>query len=153
MRHTATLTRREAPAELHPDFALSETRADFGIEANLPAMESFLMRDCGLPEELEENWWEYDCEREVQTPRHKLIGHSDTIQGDMELQSQPVGHGLYCGNSDVCQDPRFAELEPGAAGWRLLLQLDSDDDWSACGRLICGYGNRIWPHAVSTAVG
>lgn len=46
----------------------------------------------------------------------------------MELECQLVTHGLYLGDPTGSQDPRVAELEPGASNWRLLLQLDTDDD-------------------------
>lgn len=58
---------------------------------------------------------------------HRLLGHSENIQGDMKLQAQLVTNGLYCGNSSGYQDPRRKTLEKGADDWVLLLQLDSDD--------------------------
>ncbi|MFN0155531.1 MAG: YwqG family protein [Gaiella sp.] len=70
---------------------------------------------------------------------HRLLGHPDPIQGDMQLECQLVSHGLYCGNSTGYNDPRAAELEPGAVDWRLLLQVDSEDDagmmWGDVGRI------------------
>ncbi len=32
-------------------------------------------------------------------PIHRLLGHPDPIQGDMQLECQLVSHGLYCGDS------------------------------------------------------
>jgi uncharacterized protein YwqG len=70
---------------------------------------------------------------------HRLLGHPDPIQGDMQLECQLVSHGLYCGDSTACADPRAAELEPGAVDWRLLLQVDSDNSagmmWGDVGML------------------
>jgi uncharacterized protein YwqG len=62
------------------------------------------------------------------TPRHQMLGHSWNVQGDMQLEAQLVTHGLYCGDEVAYRSPRRFELEPGAAAWRLLLQVDSDDD-------------------------
>jgi uncharacterized protein YwqG len=70
---------------------------------------------------------------------HRLLGHPDPIQGDMQLECHLVSHGLYCGTSTGYNDPRAAALEPGAAEWRLLLQIDSEDDagmmWGDVGRI------------------
>ena len=72
-------------------------------------------------------------------PRHILLGHPDPIQGEMQLECQLVSNGLYCGDSTGYEDPRASELEGGADDWRLLLQVDTDDDasmmWGDTGRL------------------
>ncbi len=46
----------------------------------------------------------------------------------MEIECQLASHGVYCGESSVHSAPEFARLRDGAGDWRLLLQLDSDDD-------------------------
>lgn len=46
----------------------------------------------------------------------------------MELECQLVTNGLYCGDSSGYKDPRAESLKAGAANWKLLLQLVSDDD-------------------------
>lgn len=61
-------------------------------------------------------------------PIHRLRGHPQPIQGDMQLECQLVSNGLYCGDSTGYADPRAEVLSPGALDWRLLLQIDSDDD-------------------------
>jgi uncharacterized protein YwqG len=70
---------------------------------------------------------------------HRLLGHPDPIQGDMQLECQLVAHGLYCGDASAYRDPRAGELARGASDWRLLLQIDSDDDagmmWGDAGRI------------------
>ncbi len=71
---------------------------------------------------------------------HRLLGHAQAIQGDMRLECQLVTNGLYCGNPEGYDDPRARTLEPGAAEWMLLLQVDSDEEhlgwmWGDCGRL------------------
>jgi uncharacterized protein YwqG len=71
--------------------------------------------------------------------RHRCVGHPDQIQGDMQLEAQLVSHGLYCGDETGYDDPRAEELAKGAASWRLLLQVDSDEErdmfWGDVGRL------------------
>lgn len=73
-------------------------------------------------------------------PKHQMGGLPAPVQGDyMELECQLVSNGLYCGDSTGYQDPRAKQLEAGAKDWRLLLQLDTDDDagvmWGDCGTL------------------
>jgi uncharacterized protein YwqG len=59
------------------------------------------------------------------TPQHQLLGHPNTLQDDMRIQCQLAANGVSMANA--ASDPRTAALSAGAAGWRLLLQLDSDD--------------------------
>lgn len=73
-------------------------------------------------------------------PLHQLFGWPSPIQGDeMERESQFASNGVDCGDANSDQHPRASELAPGAAEWRLLLQIDSDDEtgmmWGDVGRL------------------
>lgn len=73
-------------------------------------------------------------------PVHRCGGHPQQIQGDMRLKCQLVTNGIYCGGPSDYEDPRCIELEPGAADWQLLLQVDSDPDrlgwlWGDNGRV------------------
>ena len=73
-------------------------------------------------------------------PKHQVSGYPSPVQGDdMELTCQLVTHGLYCGDARGYKDPRAASLKAGAADWRLLLQIDTDDAldlmWGDCGTL------------------
>jgi uncharacterized protein YwqG len=73
------------------------------------------------------------------SPIHRMLGHPSPVQGDMQLECQLVSSGLYCGNSSGYEDHRAASLRAGASDWRLLLQIDTDDDanmmWGDCGML------------------
>ncbi len=71
---------------------------------------------------------------------HRMLGHPDTIQGDMRLECQLVSNGLYAGDTSGYDDPRAIELRPGAADWQLLLQVDSDPD----ARMMWGDGGRLY---------
>ena len=73
-------------------------------------------------------------------PIHRCGGYPQEIQGDMPLECQLVTNGVYCGDESEYQDPRRPLLEKGAADWRLLLQIDSDEArcgwmWGDVGRL------------------
>jgi uncharacterized protein YwqG len=71
---------------------------------------------------------------------HRCGGYPQEIQGDMRLECQLVTNGIDCGRPAGYRDPRRAELENGAADWRLLVQFDSDEDrlrwiWGDVGRV------------------
>jgi uncharacterized protein YwqG len=64
-----------------------------------------------------------------ESPHHQVWGFPDPIQGDeMELECQLVSHGLYCGDSSGYLSREAAPLKEGAKDWRLLLQIDTDED-------------------------
>ncbi|MBM3299334.1 MAG: DUF1963 domain-containing protein [Deltaproteobacteria bacterium] len=68
---------------------------------------------------------------------HQLLGRPGRIENredDFQLQCQAISHGLVLGADGTPLDKnRVRELAPGAADWKLLLQLDSDEgagmDW------------------------
>jgi uncharacterized protein YwqG len=70
---------------------------------------------------------------------HRLFGHSDNIQGDMQLEAQLVSNGINCGYSSGYKNKKAKTLESGSDEWQLLLQLDSDDSaelmWGDVGML------------------
>ncbi len=71
---------------------------------------------------------------------HQMFGFPIAVQNDgMEEECQFVTNGIYLGNAEGHRDPRAAALKVGAKEWKLLLQLDSDDDtgwmWGDVGTL------------------
>jgi uncharacterized protein YwqG len=75
---------------------------------------------------------EFRSELFGQEPHHQMAGYADPIQGaEMELECQLVSNGLYCGDSSGYEAPRAKELAEGASDWRLLLQVDSDEELDA----------------------
>jgi uncharacterized protein YwqG len=70
---------------------------------------------------------------------HRFGGWPAVIQNPMELECEMVTNGIYAGTADAYTDPRMSALREGARNWRLLLQLDSDDDvgwqWGDVGML------------------
>ena len=70
---------------------------------------------------------------------NRLLGHPDVIQHNPLIEAQLVSHGLNLFDGSGFTDPRRQELTPGAADWRLLLQIDSDPNtgmmWGDVGKL------------------
>lgn len=66
-------------------------------------------------------------------PKHQIGGFPFPIQDDgMELEAQLVSNGIDCGDSSGYRSEQAKALAAGASEWRLLLQLDSDDNFGAC---------------------
>jgi len=60
---------------------------------------------------------------------HRLLGYAEPVWGrEMELDCELVANGLDLSGGQGYYDPRRDELEPGAADWRLLLQLSVDPE-------------------------
>jgi uncharacterized protein YwqG len=71
---------------------------------------------------------------------HRLLGYPQLIQNPMELECQLASNGVYCGNPEGYQSDHAKALEHGAADWRLLLQIDTDEEgpgwmWGDVGRI------------------
>lgn len=70
---------------------------------------------------------------------HRLGGHSENIQGDMQFEAELVRHGFNTGDGTSYEDPKALDHRPGAKNWRLLLQLDSEEEagltWGDLGML------------------
>jgi len=89
-------------------------------------------------------------------PIHQVGGFAHPVQDpDMELQCQSVTEGAYLGYSDGSKT--LGPMSSDAADWRLLLQLDTDNDagmmWGDTGMLYfwireqdarAGDFSRIW---------
>ncbi|MFH0821680.1 MAG: YwqG family protein [Pseudomonadota bacterium] len=134
------LVNAEAPAGLGKDYVYREKRWAPKTIQSIPSVER-LGED--VPAEFD---MAYEIVEELRSayaaegPEHQLGGFPNPIQGDsMELESQLASNGLYCGDPSGYSDPRAVDLAPGASEWKLLLQVDSDDDtnmmWGDCGRL------------------
>lgn len=122
------------PAGLPDHGRFEPCSLQFEPELMLPAPvpEQIDYRSLALDDEEARRYWDLckqlmDRTRPSPGPWHRLLGHPIPIQpGDMGLECQLASHGIYCGDAGGCEDPGAAALAPGAAEWRLLLQLDSD---------------------------
>jgi uncharacterized protein YwqG len=106
----------------------------------LPSAENDAIRDLAFSDDEADAYVELHDAPFRGMPKHQVSGRPSAVQGDsMELECQLVTNGLYCGDPSGYEDPRAKALEPGAKDWRLLLQVDSDDDlgmmWGDMGML------------------
>ena len=139
----SALFRKTPPADLEENengvlFGSAGMRFETAVE--LPSPESDLTSDLDFPDddELQDRYWEWSDEH---TPElsNKLLGHSDNVQGGMELECEYVTHGNDCGTPDGYRVGKSKGLDKNAARWNLLLQVDSNEDigmmWCDAGRL------------------
>jgi uncharacterized protein YwqG len=118
------LVRRGPPEGMPDEGAFNSMRLRFDTELTFASWESFDVEQLGLGWDAQLEYAEaMGQNREWRC--HRLLGHPDPIQSDMQRQCQLVHHGIYCG--DAVEDPRESELMSGAGEWRLLLQIDTDD--------------------------
>jgi uncharacterized protein YwqG len=139
----------EPPASLRADGRFDPASLRPRLEWTLPDLDSRAMDALGLTVEEADAY--IDLVDDPEEPVHRLLGHPQPIQGEMQLECQLASHGLYVGDPSGYRDPRAEALGPGADDWRLLLQLDSAD---ALG-MMWGDGGRLyfWITAAALADG
>jgi uncharacterized protein YwqG len=106
----------------------------------IPSWERNIVRALEFNDKEDDLFFELDENTFQGEPKHQVAGFPSPVQGDdMELECQLVTNGLYCGNVSGYQDERAEALKPGAKNWRLLFQIDSDDEintmWGDCGTI------------------
>lgn len=125
----------KAPDDLEVTF--SEARITFETKVDLLSTDSDLCDDLDLPDEEMDDYFDWLDERECSG--NKLLGHSDCIQGGMELECEYVTHGVYCGDPSGYEKAKKLGLNKNAARWNLLMQVESNEDlgmmWGDLGRL------------------
>jgi uncharacterized protein YwqG len=142
VRHVAsseTLHRPDPPLALPEGAAFAPLALHFTEEMTWPSWESADFESLGLTDEEVDRYLEALDASEAGATSHRLLGHADPIQGDMQLECQLVSHGIDVGQGWDTSSPLAQEVAKGARDWRLLLQLDSDEGtgmmWGDAGRL------------------
>ncbi len=137
---SSQLVRTQSP-QTEPECAFFPCRLSYAMEWTLP-------EGSESPESIDlDSDWCYDVQ-ELQmdlnpsmgefTLLHRLFGHAAHIQGDMKRECELASNGVYCGGSGgFMESPGLAAK---AKDWRLLLQIDTDEEgpgwmWGDCGRL------------------
>ncbi len=126
----SVLKRIEFPDSLDKDCRFNPCSVEFKNYFTLPEYDSYAIEALGLTNEEADLYIEllensYDDDDDV---IHSLLGYPVQIQGDMMLECQLVSNGLYCGDEVGYDDPKAEELKDGSRNWRLLLQIDTDDN-------------------------
>lgn len=129
-----------APAGLSKEYIYNEKYIKFSELLMYPDWQDDRIDKLNLNDAQSDEYFELRSSIFQNQPAHQLLGYPSPVQGNqMDLESQLVSNGLYCGDATGYNDPKAKELEPGRYDWILLLQLDSDDDtgmmWGDVGML------------------
>lgn len=136
----AALAPRECPASI-PEHARHSFRPYTLVRAvSHPDEQRLTTNLTSLTDEEGEALHEFAQGGQQEGAMHQVLGFPAPVQSDgMELECQLASNGVYVGDAKGYEDPRVPVLTPGAADWRLLLQVDSDEGagmmWGDCGML------------------
>lgn len=129
---------RDFPAELDEEGRFSVAALTPEVEQTFPPAGSFDVEQL-VGEAKAEKYWPVLGEDEGDETITRFLGHPDVIQNEMQVECQLASNGVYVGDSDGYRSADGLRLRPGAAEWRLLLQVDSHEDvgmmWGDSGRL------------------
>ena len=137
----SALERAEPPTGLPESCRFAPRLAQFSPEATLPPFESSSVQALDLDDDEAEAYTELVGGLGGEDiGRHRLLGHPDAIQGEMEAQceqeSRAPYYSYFAGGEKAA---KLAELAERARKWRLLFQVDSDENtgmqWGDSGRL------------------
>ena len=138
------LQRRDHPLDFPKEGKYESCVVSYQASINLPSADfpQIGLRYSKSNEELIDNY--YTLEEQVQDLLnegdviHRLLGHPDEIQNNMQKECQLASHGVYCGDAKGQNSLKGRLLAPGAKNWVLLLQIDSDENtnmmWGDAGR-------------------
>lgn len=129
---SATVPQGLNTAAVLPEVFLSFEKAD-----SLPAPERVGLQYSQIADEV---WAYLDQKNFPANAMHQIGGWPVAIQNDnMETECQLASNGVYVGGSEGYYSDEGKRLADGSGEWRLLFQLDSDDDaqmfWGDMGRL------------------
>lgn len=117
------LLERPYPPDLADDGRFAEVRLSGESADSLPNPEAVGLLTPSLSEgelsHYEDVYWQLN-ESTTRIPKHQLLGHYEPITGGVLRDCHWYSPGR--------KDPRGTEMRNGAREWRLLLQIDSDDD-------------------------
>lgn len=127
----AATERRALPRDV--PLQLRELRCALVRELTIAPWESIDFDDLGLDDTATDAYLEVESLIEQRAAawyaaKHRFLGHPDPVQDAMQLSVQLAANGVDAGGAAGYEDPRSAELAPGARDWRLLLQVDTDEE-------------------------
>ena len=127
-------------SEFSPDDAIfPEYAINFEEDLSLPSWGDTAYDKLGFTTAEEEKYEVLHDRVYLASEPHRVFGYPDIIQDDMKLECELVTNGYDCGDPDNYEDAPIETMRDDAEDWRLLLQIDSDEDldfeWGDMGRL------------------
>ena len=102
------MERKAAPFENNEVFVATSLK--FANTTELPDLESDLVGDIKMSDDEIDAYWQMADDFCEQRSENKILGHSDNIQGGMELECELVTNGFYCGGDEDYSGPEFEKL-------------------------------------------
>lgn len=124
----ADLVRTELPDDIAEEARYTPCRIKLSGDKTMPHPWSLFIESLNLSKEAMDEYFEEYDKYNPPGVQHRLLGHPTIIQNEMQTECQLVTNGLYCGDSSGWNSPRARKLQEGAVDWRLLLQIDSDEN-------------------------
>jgi uncharacterized protein YwqG len=136
------LKRRPRPKDLVDEGVFNPCALSATVTESLPVPYSRIIEELKLTDSEQDAYHELFDQLDLdETPglHHQLMGHAEPMQNDMQLDCQLASNGINCGGPEGYADPRRDALEAGASDWKLLLQVDTEEnagmEWGDSGRL------------------
>ena len=141
-------TRRVTPEELGEEFVLKPNRVEFVPTLCVPPSESAILESLGLGwnsnrKDFDKYWRtflkRFNKRQSTGNCIHRFLGHADPIQGDMQFSCEMNTQGLSW-EEILKSEAERQRVKQSALGWRLLLQIDSEEEktgmtWGDVGRV------------------
>lgn len=127
---TGALNPVQPPASLKPAYGIAGTQylsaTDFTSLPDTQRVDFFAL---DVSDEVADHYCEQVDQLYGDSPRHQVGGYPYPVQNDtMEDECQLVSGGVYCGNPQGYESEEAEVLRQETNDWRLLFQIDSDDD-------------------------
>lgn len=104
---------------------------EFYNECTLPPWGADCLEDLDFTDDEDDLYYDLDEELTEEEGVHRIFGYPNQIQNEMQEQCQFASNGI-CSNGTLDSDPRTEELRNGVKDWRLLLQIDSENECNMC---------------------
>ncbi|HVT11206.1 MAG TPA: YwqG family protein [Fimbriimonadaceae bacterium] len=135
---TGPVSPRNVPSAQHEPLTYYEVKLSPVCDVQLPNPESLENR-ISIDKELLDEYYDAWYGQPGPAPQHQMLGFPQPIQNDPFEECQVEANALNVAGRKGVLDPAWPSLQEGVKDWRLLLQVDSDEDagmmWGDVGML------------------
>lgn len=122
------LVRATMPDQIHERCLYASFSVSFQNEVTLSDWTRMQEDGLTISQEMRERYVDAFFDWDNHSDNHRLLGNPQLIQWDWRPECQLVTHGINCGTSKAYSSDEAKNILAERENWRLLLQLDSDED-------------------------